>query len=80
MPPPWEWIESQIIAEFGWPPSVINRESPRKLLEIIRLRSHARAHEEVRKATDPENPPKGPHIDRYHEVLKELVRDIDDDG
>jgi len=50
------------------------------LLEIMRLRSHARAHEKVRAATDPENPPTGPDIDRYFEVLQELTRRIDADG
>ncbi len=76
--PPFEWVVSRTCEEFNCLPSQAVKElldDPTNLaIDIMELRSYARAKELLDNAKKPEDVPKSPAIDEVWMVQHELLK------
>ena len=76
-PPPFEWVVSRVCEEFKCLPSQAVEElmnDPSHLaLDIMEIRSYARAKEILDNAKKAEEVPKSKAIDRVWEITYELI-------
>lgn len=76
MPPPHEWVISQVCETFGCLPSQAIRELERDadlVFALMDMRAYVATKRAIDNATSPENAPDGPMVDLVFEFEKEAM-------